>query len=365
MEIDAEIDEEDLDVEAEMDAADGSEESDLGYQEDSELSSDEDELNSRVRGPKYLFARSTNYRRNRRRDLGTLSTSPPPAPAVLPPPARRGRGHIRMDESCISGKETEGGCSRHRSPPPSKSASGSRSGSRSQSRRASETGMGERIGRLSDAGPRQNRAGSPMPTKSKILQATDVSEEEDEEEDSSVPRNGGGVHGQIGQDVFGSWASKPMPTSTDRRDGWRSDDAAFSAPGATVRGIRNVSAPGGGPGSGSAMMSDEEEQARGQEGLGVRQFFRRASEHLPMPNINFGRTPSVNGSASGRGSGVDIGERSRSPGSTSSPCPPALDDTPALALPTSIARVEVDHSGGLAHRLEKSLSRTATGGEGA
>jgi hypothetical protein len=378
---DNELDSDEADVDPDV-AEDGSEESDLGYQEDSEQSDDEEQTLSRVRvGPKYPFARSTNYRR-RRKDLdsgagedATGSPSPPPAPAVLPPPSRRGRGHIRVDESCLSeaasgtgtgtgvgaGNGVKKGCSRHRSPPPSKPAS--RSGSRSRSRRTSEAGPGERIGRLSDAGPRQNRAGSPMPSKSKILEATDAEAElEMDEEDEDLPR-GEGVFGQIGQDVFGSWApasKTTAPARTQPRDGWRSDDAAFYGPNSKVKGIRTVSAPhhrNQFQGNGSALVSDEDMDmdmdmyTNEAPGMGVRSFFRRASEHLPLPiSVPIFKSGSGSGSRSTSASHDHSNARSPGPGL----CPPALDDTPALAH--SISRVESEYSGGLAHRLERSLS---------
>lgn len=312
-----EIEEEDVEDRDDNEAEDGeSEGSDLGYQEDSESSDEDIDGSPRYRqGPKskYPFARSTNYRRRRhapesegQRDR---SPSPPPAPAVLPPPTRRGRGHIRVDESCISGKETEGGCSRHRSPPPSRSRSHSRSGDQKM----------ERVGRLSDAGPREGRAGSPMPSRSKILAASEDEEEQEQEmEESPVDK----------KDVFGSW------------NGWKSDDASFYGPNSMVKGIRTVSAPP--PHEQGSAVADED---AGENG--VRSFFRRASEHIPAfrkpdPSMVYPQPQPLS-----------TGQRALSPHNTS-PCPPALDETPALA--SSIARAEMDYSGGLAHRLEQSLS---------
>jgi hypothetical protein len=320
--ISVEIEEEDID-DRDNEAEDGvSEESDLGYQEDSESSDEDIDGSPRYRqGPKskYPFARSTNYRRRRHVSEANgereRSPSPPPAPAVLPPPTRRGRGHIRVDESCISGKETEGGCSRHRSPPPSRSRSHSRSGDQKM----------ERVGRLSDAGPRDGRAGSPMPSRSKILAASE--DEEDQDQDQEV--EGSPVDKK---DVFGSWS------------GWKSDDASFYGSSSMVKGIRTVSAPPREPGS---AIGDRDAGAVDEQS-GVRSFFRRASEHIPAfrrpdPSMAYPQpVPAVH----------PMG-RTLSPSNTS-PCPPALDETPALA--SSIARVERDYSGGLAHRLEQSLS---------
>jgi len=326
VEIEEDMIEEDINEE-EMNE-DGSEESDLGYQEDSE-SSDEDGDSPRYRtGKKYPFARPTNYRLRRANpDVDrALSPSPPPAPAVLPPPTRRGRGHIRVDESCISGKETDAGCSRHRSPPPSRSRSHSRN----------RHGLGE--GRLSDAGPRQGRAGSPMPSRSKILAASDE-EEEDEDDKGESPVD------KKDEVVFGHWG------------GWRSDDAAFK--GGMVKGIRTVSAPGQGQ---SAITDDEDPQiASIHDDSGVRSFFRRASEHIPIPSLRRDPSPSPYPQPQPTQRSPSAAGRALSP--SGSPCPPALDETPILAR--SVARVETDYSGGLAHRLEQSLSASARSeGEG-
>lgn len=320
--------------------------SDAGYQEDSEQSTDEEDRH-RSSAPKYPFARSTNYRRRR---AAQSPSPPPPAPAVLPPPTRRGRGHIRVDSSCISGKETEGGCSRHRSPPPSKSRSRSNSG-----------GERERIGRLSDAGPRRNRAGSPMPTR--ILEAS--SDEEEGESPIKKPSTGLGLGG-----------------------GWRSDDAAFYGPKSQVKGIRAVSAPfasGATAASASAagvIISDEDESIDphhipGQDDKdGVRSFFRRASEHLPAfrrprptePPLSLDyHTPPLVTSVSAHTPGAHAHGHSHGHGNGGCApipihaCPPALDATPALA--NSIARVETNYSGGLTHRLEKTLSTRVAGSE--
>lgn len=325
---DEDEDEEDNEDDEEVKRDDESEDSDLGYQEDSEQSSDDED---RIRSaPKYPFARSTNYHRRRRQrrqeEQEARSPSPPPAPSVLPPPARRGRGHIRVDESCISGKETEGGgCSRHRSPPPSKSRS--TSGER-----------GERMGRLSDAGPRRNRAGSPMPTRI----PSDDDEDGDEDEDQQQP--------------------EPDSPRASRRvasqPGWRSDDAAFREP---VKTARAVSAPSAVPLSdgdddGTALAIDD---AHGVSppASGMRSFFRRASEHLPLPAFRRPSTKSVEPPLPLHPSSSDTLQQ-RHTHSHALPihhaCPPALDNTPALA--NSIARVETNYSGGLAHRLEKQLS---------
>lgn len=126
--------------------------SDGGYQEDEEdgtFSDDDDVFSATIpRAPsKYPFARPTNYDGSR--------PEAPPAPSILPPPSRRGRGHIRVVDSNVTPKT----CSRHCSPPPVCSRSGS-----------------EAKSRTSDAGPRDGRAGSPMPD------VSDLSDVDDEEE---------------------------------------------------------------------------------------------------------------------------------------------------------------------------------------
>ena len=131
--------------------------------------------------------------------------------------------------------------------------------------------MGE--GRLSDAGPRQGRAGSPMPSRSKILAASDE-EEDDEDEKGESPVD------KKDDDVFGKWG------------GWRSDDAAFK--GGMVKGIRAVSTPGQGQ---SAITDDDDHDHDRQiasihDDSGVRSFFRRASEHIPIPSLRRDPSPS-------------------------------------------------------------------------
>lgn len=143
----------------------------------------------------------------------------------------------------------------------------------------------------------------------------------------------------------------PLKTTFPKRGlGWRSDDAAFYGPKSQVKGIRAVSAP-------SAVISDDEEQDPvfgttsvtdyDNDSAGVRSFFRRASEHLPAFRRPKPIEPPLPIDASTRPNNA----RAALPIHA---CPPALDDTPALA--NSIARVESNYSGGLAHRLEKTLT---------
>jgi hypothetical protein len=126
-----------------------------------------------------------------------------------------------------------------------------------------------------------------------------------------------------------------------------------------VEGIRTVSAPGQGQ---SAITDDEDHDHDRQiasihDDSGVRSFFRRASEHIPIPSLR--RDPYPQPQPTQRS--PSAAGRALSP--SGSPCPPALDETPILAR--SVARVEKDYSGGLAHRLEQSLSASARSeGEG-
>jgi hypothetical protein len=162
-----------------------------------------------------------------------------------------------------------------------------------------------------------------MPSRSKILAASDVDEEEEEGESPVDKRK---------QDVFGSW-------------GWRSDDAAFK--GGMVKGIRTVSA------SGYAATDDDSVSV---PDTGARSFFRRASENIPMPTMSFRRPEPYAQPHPHPHPHPQSGAGALSP--SGSPCPPALDETPVIAK--SVARVEKDYSGGLAHRLEQSLSASAS-----
>jgi hypothetical protein len=278
--------------------AEASDDTDGGYEEDEEdgmFDDDEDYAAEIPRGPSpsdFPFARPTNYRR-KRNHAAIPSTAGSVAPAAFEPPLRRGRGHIKVNEPP---EFTRKACSKHCSPPP-------RSRSSSNAHEMLEGLRGHRVKssspRISDAGPRYGRAGSPMPDR-----VSDVDTDEDEEE------------------------VQPSPPRV--RGGWRSDDAVFK----NARTPRHVSAPVTMP-----VFDDEDEVSSMTDG--VRDFLRRASEHLP----GFRRPSQV---------------ATVSPGGKASPvvaqtiCPPALDATPIIA--SSISRHEGEPSGGLAHRLEKVLS---------
>lgn len=269
------------------DDSDDSRDSDDGYEEDEEDGYSAEEgtglFRSEAAGAGFPFARSTNYKTSERRG------SSPPALAVLPAPPRRGRGHVRVVDGNAESKK----CSRHCSPPPSIS----RSGSEAPNTRRSD---------YSDAGPRDGRAGSPMPSRLSV-----ESDEEEEEEASPV----------------------------NSRGGWRSDDAAFAPIINPIRAdamSRNVSAPPTAPAFRSVFDESDTDATGRSLRSGVQGFLRRASEHL---------------------SGARRPEVPTSPRESGSPaCPPALDVTPATA--TSISRPETgNHNGGVEHRLEQTLSK--------
>ncbi|OCF71831.1 hypothetical protein I204_07894 [Kwoniella mangroviensis CBS 8886] len=290
---------------------------DDGYQEDEEDGFDSDDSQDSQIAPRFPFARPTNFEQHPRY-IG--STHIPthqaiPAPALLPPPARRGRGHIRVEETSTAQDKT---CSRHRSPPPVRSRSSSH-------HRSSRSAPHSPSGRLSDAGPRNGRAGSPMPAPP----SDDPEDEEDdqiEEEDSRKEKN--------------------------LAAGWRSDDAVFYGPKAQQvtpiprpRQRRHSSALD------HAVFVDSDDEERlddNNKPSAIGDFLRRASEHIPgfrRPSSGMERVSSDGASESGVGRSV----RSQTP------CPPALDNTPALAQNRFSTDIN-DTSGGLAHRLETALS---------
>ncbi|WVQ71686.1 hypothetical protein IAR50_001227 [Cryptococcus sp. DSM 104548] len=171
-------------------------------------------------------------------------------------------------------------------------------------------------GRLSDAGPRAGRAGSPMPQP------------------------------QSGESDDGSSEGSGLPNVSKYLEaGWRSDDPALYGP--RKRPVKLQ------PGDLSSrrfsfglarpfLHSSDQAPAAGDTLKGrseeVKSFFRRASEHVPGLS---------------RRSASDHGPVSPSGTNHSSPVPPILDDTPALGIQAIECR---DTRGGLAHRLEEALS---------
>ncbi|WVW83050.1 hypothetical protein I302_105067 [Kwoniella bestiolae CBS 10118] len=288
---------------------------DDGYQEDEEDGFDSDSSQDSQIAPRFAFARPTNFEQHPRY-IGSTHIPPQqstPAPALLPPPARRGRGHIRVDETSTAQDKT---CSRHRSPPPvrSRSTSHHRSAPHSPS------------GRLSDAGPRQGRAGSPMPEP-----PSDDSEDEVEDPDEE---------------------GSPQQQTDHLATGWRSDDAVFY--GLKARKVTPISRAR--PRRHSSALdhavfvdSDDEDKAdHHHKPTIIGDFLRRASEHIPgfrRPSSGMDRVSSGGGSESGVCRSVR----------PQTPCPPALDNTPAIAQ-NRFANDIGDASGGLTHRLETALS---------
>ncbi|ODN83139.1 hypothetical protein L202_01340 [Cryptococcus amylolentus CBS 6039] len=173
-------------------------------------------------------------------------------------------------------------------------------------------------GRLSDAGPRGGRAGSPMPK----------------------PQSGESDDGGLDE-----LASRNLPTLSGA--GWRSDDPALYEPRKRAHKLqsgrlsnRRFSSGLARPFlHGSEQLPTTEDLFEGRSD-GFTSFFRRASEHIP----GLSRRPTS-----------DHDPLSPSGTNHSSPVPPILDDTPALARGIQ-ANEYSDTRGGLAHRLEEALS---------
>lgn len=180
---------------------------DKGYEEDSEdgFTSDDDEPSFMVQAHhKMALARAREAQLAAARPC---STSPPLRPTA--PPPRRGRGHVRVDPAV---GDDNGRCSRHYSPPPDTRT------------------------RSAPPGPRDGRAGSPVP------EPMNIDDEEDEEDDD----------GENDDDTNGDVALE-----TDSGD---EDEATSKSPSPATE-------PTAVPAS--------------SIGTGVRNMLRRASEHLP------------------------------------------------------------------------------------
>ncbi|KAK8869790.1 hypothetical protein IAR55_000358 [Kwoniella newhampshirensis] len=310
---------------------DEDEDSDEGYREDEEDGFDpEDSADSDDGRPQFPFARPTNFN-NKPRVIGSIpipAASPPSAPALLPPPSRRGRGHVRVDETAAVTSDQDKSCSRHRSPPPTRSRSSSH-----DQQSASLDNQHHPSGRLSDAGPRIGRAGSPMPRK--------VSPDTDDE-------GGASSENRSEDDV----EDAPIQKNKADQGGWRSDDAVFYGPSAhqvtpisASRQRRHSSALASAMQATVFVDSDEEDGLVGKRVDGVRDFIRRASEHM----AGF-RRPSSSMERPGPG-----GSEKPKPIPPNTPCAPALDNTPAMAQSLFTSDIG-DASGGLTHRLEHALS---------
>lgn len=179
---------------------------DEGYEEDSEdgFSSD-DEPTFMVQAHKMALARA---RKAQLAAARPTSASPPPRSGH--PPPLRGRGHVRVDPAVATG-DSERRCSRHYSPPP------------------------DNRPRSAPPGPRDGRAGSPLPERMDVNDDEDEDEEENPEEDTAI-----------------------VETDDD-------DDNAMS-----------VSPNGPTPASGPSPFTPAS-----SIGTGMRNMLRRASEHLP------------------------------------------------------------------------------------
>ncbi|WWD15936.1 hypothetical protein CI109_100360 [Kwoniella shandongensis] len=306
---------------------DEDDDSDDGYREDEEdgFGSDDSTSSDEI-DPRFPFARPTNFN-NKTRTIGSTvipsASVHPPAPALLPPPARRGRGHIRVDETATLSPDQDKSCSRHRSPPPTRSRSTSHSHSL-----PGQDDEHHMTGRLSDAGPRNGRAGSPMPRKPSLdtddegdsmTQGQSEDEEEDEPDRQPVAEQGGWRSDDAV--FYGPTAQQVMPIGFNRR---RRHSSAFSVHAAVF-----------------VNSEDDDENLVGKGVDGVREFIRRASEHIPGLRRPSSSRDQVNSGANAIRSNT--------------PCPPALDNTPAMAQNLFTSDID-DPSGGLAHRLETALS---------
>lgn len=201
---------------------------DPGYEEDSEEGMSDSEGDE----PAFLL-NSRNLALDKALSLLENRTKSPPPPRIYRPShasdktiEERGRAHVRVDPSAV---QNHSSCSRHCSPPPADP---------------------EPL-RPALPGPREGRAGSPIPSQD-IL--SDLVDEDDEEDDEGCDGSG--------------------DESLDARPASRKAEAAH-APSAAV------------------FDSSDEEPARG-----LRHMLRRASEHIPaFRRRSFGWTVGENGTS--------------------------------------------------------------------
>ncbi|GMK59949.1 hypothetical protein CspeluHIS016_0901660 [Cutaneotrichosporon spelunceum] len=183
---------------------------DKGYEEDSEdgFTSDDEPSFVMQAHHKMAMARAREAQLTAARPT---SASPPLRPTA--PPPRCGRGHVRVDPAV--GDDT-GRCSRHYSPPP------------------------DTRQRSAPPGPRNGRAGSPVPD------PMDIDDEDDDDDDDD------------GEENDNEGAAR-------KRDSSR-EDITSTSPGASPSPRPTTQQSAGPPSS---------------IGTGVRNMLRRASEHLP------------------------------------------------------------------------------------
>lgn len=177
---------------------------DKGYEEDSEdgFSSEDEEPSFMLQAHKTALARA---REAQLANARPTSTSPPPR---VPPPPRRGRGHVRVDPAV---GDSQSRCTRHYSPPPD-----------------------TRAPRSAPPGPRDGRAGSPLPER------IDVDDEDDDDDDDDNNEDDSNAMTNAGSEAY----EGPVPAS-------------------------------------STPVSDIAVAPAASIGTGVRNILRRASEHLP------------------------------------------------------------------------------------
>lgn len=188
---------------------------DPGYEEDS----DGDSSDSEADGPPVLL-QSRNLALDKALALLDNRAMSPPPPRIYRPssatdqsPENRGRGHVRVDPSAVQSRQS---CSRHCSPPPAEPEP------------------------LKPAlpGPREGRAGSPVPS-CDILCGSDIDEDDNDE---------GTTRGLCTKDDH-----ELNDSAVLRRERQMRDDSALLS------------------------ESSDEEPTRG-----LRQMLRRASEHIPV-----------------------------------------------------------------------------------
>lgn len=144
-------------------------------------------------------------------------TSASPPPRIAPPPSRRGRGHVRVDPAAGG---SDGRCSRHYSPPPDSRP------------------------RSAPPGPRDGRAGSPLPER------FDMDDEDDEDDVENL-------EGNNDKDDENLEDNNDVVVDTDSEDDNEAKGVSFTP------------------------ANDIPWAPASSIGTGVRNMLRRASEHLP------------------------------------------------------------------------------------
>lgn len=279
--------------------------------------------------PNFPFARPTNYRRRRRQSSATPDKDS--APALIPAPPRRGRGHIQVID-VTDDKVKKVGCSRHCSPPPV-----IREKIRSAAPPAGQSPSARNLfsRRVTSESPRRagrRRPGSPMPPRL----ALDENEYEVEE-------------------VI------DVQTTVRRAGGWRSDDSLFtpSQRPTPFQPVRKASLPPAAATTSHVIGFVAEPSTASPRVLniersdaGVRGMFRRASIHMPgfrRASEEFSPSAIEPMSVTPKAPSSTL---PTSPTMSPSSCVPAVDDTPATCTSLSTS---LGGSDPLAQRLHRTL----------